>query len=1794
MLLNEFVSINNTGLVADAVNFRMMNDPDKNLRLCQGFIFNLDSKNPKASTVGVLDAIRRSYHSRNEPNVHLMVQDYGKGKSHFALTVANFFKHSVSSPEVEGILNQIRLAAGTNNPILEDLRAYKQRSKKHLVICLSGDEGVDLKQLFLLALKSTLEAEGISDTLAQHVCSQPLHYLESLNQDELTKANTYLRTHNSLYGDVNSLIKLLREENYKAIPTVVGISREFNKGIPLNFEADLRLEEIIEDIVRQHCLGPNARFQGVLVLLDELNAYLQSYANNPGAAGGLALQNITNICENHKGQVALVCFTQIRPSNVSAVPLETNEISGYQKLISRLELASTYEPVSNLEMVLDALIIQEKGDKWNKFLRKWDSTLTNDSQKVFERYTIKYKEGGWPYFHKHFSMGCFPLHPLTSYLLCNLDFMQGRTAIQFIKEDLRNYLSVEDVEFAGRINYLHPVGLVDAFDSNFSNSAHYTEYRKAYDTIVSSAKPDELLVLKAIFLFYVSGNKLAKKDQESYEEILSILTGISTKRVKDALERLESEWNVIYQIPANNTYRFYSGFGLRDLKNSIEAEIAGVQGSIDDLVNHTQSKIREYFGSTTVEASQFASENKLVLDDWRFQRQVFTVESFISLLQQSSLRDVDGKGVLAYVIAESGQKLQNLRRDIDSSLQNSRLRNHIAVVIPTHPGDDLIRIRLKIKTLEKKSATEREKYGPAYQQLLEQLTQELDKRLKELIKSSDYRCAVLQKIPSAERDNPQSIISTLLTERYPFVPPVESIDKMRSNHATGTKIIGFVAKQLLSDNLSPQILPDRSYGNVIDPILVSSWQILKKSSQKYNVIIPGNKKVRTAWDKISQSTELGNQFERSVELKALWEELSDAPYGYNEFTFTALLAAWLAYHRSEVYIRGPFGIASRGLQSPQIKTASIKSWATETNILDKPKDFVSWLVKNKAILIRHKPVQMPNVPALVEYDQAQHLIKEIDQYLESSDAAKAAEAKEKKRQLMIGIGLIDSWFKGIGRAETLNGNESIEQLVEVYNPTLQNPQTFAVDKKTEVTRVIASEGQKDRQIQVQKNLRERVENSISLLSAHAENIATEVEYGTYKTEVQNTINRMKEASGLPPTFLERLQEALQNASRRLDYLKAQEKLNECNSKIESIFKALSNNASQKDYTRVRSEFELIASGVPGAADSSIYSELMQAIEDRQNALTSQLQGWQSRVLGLGSHIEATELKNEINRQFERYTEAESKQEVVALLSVLESKIIELAAKEDTKSAAKESLASARRKLQRIRDLSSPAEAFDVYQDLAQHVLPEGLQEPEKSEAESQLASVKAQGAEKITQSFLSLCKQRLKRPQEYESLRDELKASDDLLASTDLFGDLKASVQAALLDLEAQYDRILKAEGDQARIRDIRLYKPLSLNTILLCEDAIKSIEALRADLNNPQPYNAEIDELLQKIKAQSTNYQSKLQLIHHRMDKTEGLKQVEDMQTDYARLEFLFKDSSFYQTYQELRGEIVSLKEDFERVEELERHCKELDSIRSCQKALEYLADEGPKIKDSKRFSSRIFQIEEHIKQKAQSYISDLSALEENLDKLDSVQAAARFEEELNSKLPVYIGAQQEASYKSIVSECRLLSALLQITDESKKLDTIQFYDKKIEELDSWVAFVKEMPPRIARQATVSRKAWQEAREALVDAEAEVSRKWLLELNQQFGSVRQLPDASAKTDAANRIIAEIQTQKRRVEFLDDEGRQVIGRIESYCNEIRNSDIANRILIFFRELPLEQRKALYDKLKSYLVDEVQAQRTTVD
>jgi hypothetical protein len=1279
MQLNQIVQINESGMIANAVNFGMMADADKNLLLCQGFVFN-------HSTLDVLIAIQKSYHSLNQPNIHLFVQDYGKGKSHFALVAANYFQKILNSPENQGILNQIKITAGNNQGILEELTAYKKRNPKHLVICISGDEGIDLRQIFLKSLRQTLENEGITDTLAQQLCQKPLEYLNSLTEDEIETANQYLESVENQFGNFDSLIDLLKKDNYRVITTVKEISRKLNKGFAIDFETDLKIEEILPQLINELCSGQNAKYAGILILFDELNYYLKSWSADSVSAGGAFLQSITKACENHQSKIALVCFTQIRPLKSVPNQITSQSSEDYKKLASRLEIAeSTYEPVSSLELVIQGLLEQQVNtDLWRQFFQNWNGTLLADSRKSHEHRINIYRERNWSLeqFNNILTIGCFPLHSLNSYLLCNLDFTQGRTAIQYIKEDVRKFINSQPVEKNGKLNYLPAISLVDAFENNFSQPEfyrYYSEYEKAKGDIASSATEKEIAVLKAIFLFYVSQNKLHKPESEKHELILSELTGLSVTQTKETLDKLTDDRKVIYFNTGDNTYRFYSGSNLLEISQEI-AEEASKQAdriTVKLAVDHCTKKVTNYLKSSQIPGTDFIEKNQLIRDDeWFFEYKFYSITDFEQALSgYKTIENIAGKGIFAYVLAETMEEIQYIRNKVNQLISKSKHQKSIAVAIPNKPVKEICIDLLKIAIITRKNTAEKQASGTALQQLNKQLQEKINREIKEVIVSATYYCLNFEKLNNTEKQDRETIVSHLLQQLYPFVPSVAKNDKIALKSSTGGTIISYAVKRLLENDLNPTKFPNQSYHTLVTQVFVNSWGLFKTTSQKYSVQTPTNQNIIAAWNKIDELTALNNKQRTSIYIDRIWQELSQPPFGYNEYTFTMLFTAWICDHRSEITLKGNFGIPKTKKEQVTNEEKPIKDWVT-TNVFDKPKEFVNeWILTSgkKPQLIRSQPVICPEIPERCAYNQAKQLISQIDLFISSADPdqIQLQEIKPKKEQILAGIKKIDHWLKPIEEAENLPDDVNLETLINLYpllEIPLEKPKTFnlaannlvsnlANHSKSSVSSnssdtivVYPTAQQKQSHTDALKIVQDKINEVVVKLGEKAKFLKTEQELGGYKVQVQTAIEKITQID-LPLHLLDTLNYSLQVANRKLSEVQYQSQIKDCLDKIQIRYNSLSNNATQQDYIDAINDVEKLTNEV--VKKESRYQEIIKDIQNKSQHLSEKINLWEERMIDI-TKDQAWKLSLEVSQQQKRFTQPQCSQKVNQILENLEN------------------------------------------------------------------------------------------------------------------------------------------------------------------------------------------------------------------------------------------------------------------------------------------------------------------------------------------------------------------------------------------------------------------------------------------------------------------------------------------------------------------------------------------------------------
>ena len=1816
MLLKELVEVNQKGNVANAVNFDLMDNPETNQDLCDSFIFNFDPKRPELSTVGILDRLKDSFHSRNQPNIHMMIQQYGKGKSHFAVVLANFFGKPSDSPEVQGILDQVdKATSGPSKVVGEKIKSYKQRQQKpHLVLCLNGIQGGDIRKQFLQVLLKVLKDEGIEDSVANHLCSEPLRYLESLSSEDKTKAEAFLESLGNPDGDVKSLIKLLKANNPGIISSVKEIFRHIT-GFSPNFQDDVNVNLILKDLLENLCSGENPHFAGMLILFDEMNYYLQSWAANQIGAGGNALQNITEICETYKGKIAVLSFTQIHPS--AAVGISPSVKESYLKISSRIApKESTYDgPASSLELVIDNMLNQKEDTPlWEGFLHRWDDTLLSSARNAFEKHIKTYKQRGWTleYFYNHLSRGCFPIHPVAAYLLCNLGFTQDRTAIQFIKKYVKKFVEENSVEDRERLNYIYSIDLVDFFKENFSSENVYSRYLEAEKIVVGSDNPDELKALKALFLYFTCAEKFSKDDTEDHEEILGVLAGLTYSQIKTALQSLATIRDLIFYKPEIKLYRFYEGRNPTGIKGEIEDLARNKNANLSDIVAHCNAGIKFFLKSKYLPATHFVKVHGLREEDWRFELQFIGADQVLRKL--STTGKITGeRGLVLYVLAETEEEINDLRRVIEDALKTSSIKEKVVIAIPSLGVGSLPHVKLLLDTLKNQEASHRRMWGTAACDQLEQRwEEEINTTIKRVLKTYTYYCSASeQSLNKFRRNNSRNdstpydvtpFISALLEELFPLVPTVGGIDKLRSDHNTGKLIVATVATQLFAKTLSPQTLPRQHfYKNVTENVYMNQWGLLKLTTEGYIPQEPTNIQIKVAWQEISNLIGLGEFSEQKFALAKIWDKLSSTPYGYSEYNFVVLLAGWLAFHRKEVLLEGPERVNLSSSQLTSTKRLSLKEWANLNGDLFKdPKKFVdTWIIKCRAKLIRKKGIEIPEMPSsLIDVDQALEFLGKADSFLSSTeaDSEELEGVRITKEKVEAALEPVYSWFQPVELCETSISNKSIEQLLELYSQVRQPPPSYSLQPSVISVRPTAE--QRSRHNTANQTVAVRIEQYIEQVSLRSEALDSTEACNTYKTEVQDLIGAFQQTPSLPEHLEEILQNALRVADRVRETLEKSAQIKQVLESAQSTARTLNDYSSQADFIRTISEIDALKQQIPAERpEANEIQLLLQNIDRQYQELNQKLDAWDERITSATTQGQIVALLQETAKYQDRFTDPESQKRLRQLQERINRELAGIDSKSQTETLLKAELDNARQHLQQLRYLSDDRinDAFQTYQELKGfHFTP--VEDPTLlQQYQESLNGFKNQGLEQVMKRFQQIYERKLSRLDRYESMKELLNRALSALDDTNDFEEIKGNLTQSLADLETQAENLRqqaetqrKQVEDKQTFKEIQQLKPDRHSSIHTCETDLAQIQTLQANLHTPEQFQSEITLIVQACQDKVQGYRQSLDNLREQLETVSSGDDLNNLRLEYVRLEAAFRDSSDFDNYQLVGSTIENINQDLQVLEKLESRYRQASSVATCNEILEDLAQTQDLLKYPERFrENRIKQLEGKTQQKIEIYQRNLAQLEQQLTYASTPAEIRELQQKLLQQASCYTNSDVAERVDALKAEVETLISLLPLMDMAKAAN-LEACRGQLQKLISWKESSTSISQSIQERIDSALEELEKRQNKLFLEKQEAARKWLQNLNSKAAKIHNAVRDSKKYEVAEEISKDIQKFKNvYVEFLDVQECKLLFDIQKQSLEEQNKHAGNQIITLFKQLSTPERKKLYQYLEQYLTDQTE-------
>ncbi|NLI41153.1 MAG: hypothetical protein GX421_08255, partial [Caldisericales bacterium] len=231
MFIKEIVKLDTQGKFIPAVQLSDFDSPQDNLGLVKSYIFANsapDSQGKQTRAVGSIDLLRelRLAYINGSSNRFVVVANYGHGKSHLALVLANYFGKPYESEEVKEVLKRIETPLQNNLPEAENFNEFKRQYDRFLVVRLRGDVPRTLREQFFPSLKNALLEHPTTENVELPFWhTEAIKWLNSKTDDK--QAQIFL---NDLGTDFPNLIQEVNENKHEAYEQYVQLFAHLNNG----------------------------------------------------------------------------------------------------------------------------------------------------------------------------------------------------------------------------------------------------------------------------------------------------------------------------------------------------------------------------------------------------------------------------------------------------------------------------------------------------------------------------------------------------------------------------------------------------------------------------------------------------------------------------------------------------------------------------------------------------------------------------------------------------------------------------------------------------------------------------------------------------------------------------------------------------------------------------------------------------------------------------------------------------------------------------------------------------------------------------------------------------------------------------------------------------------------------------------------------------------------------------------------------------------------------------------------------------------------------------------------------------------------------------------------------------------------------------------------------------------------------------------------------------------------------------------------------------------------------------
>ena len=847
---------------------------------------------PSVPALEILESLMLgAYGGASVERAHILTGPYGRGKSHLTLVFLALLRE-----KDERLFQRILDAISEYSPrFFDSVTEYLRSERRTLPVIIQGSAN-SLNQSFLYALQRALKDAGL-----EHI--MPETHFQAANQCislwEREFPETYQKFARAIAPESARDFQIrLGEFQTEAYETFLSLYPKLTSGGQFQPFLGFDVVELYAQVA--HTLKDYG-YQGLFVVYDEFSKYLESNIRETSLSDMKMLQDFAERCaRSGREQIHLLLIAHKDIENyIDRLP--KNKIDGWRAVSERfhhVEMRSGYAQAYEImgRAIGKTPSFQEEYVRARENLFQWSRQFVADSP-LFNDISAE-QRGNIIY-------GCFPLHPVTAFLLPRLSELVAqneRTMFTFLCS--RNKFTLSYYLENGAQAMLSPDAIYDYFEPILKREPYTSEISKLYshtNGILSrvDAESLEAKLIKTLSLIYIV-NQFDRCPPTPDALISAFGYLYPADELARALEELESKKLLIYAKKSNGYLRMVSAN-------------ANIQSLIRDetqrrmLTDNAKEILEDFTDDTYLYPIRYNDENAIVrYFDLRF----LYGDEIIAVQDWETWADASpADGSVCVALPRSEEQIAQLR-DFFLNFPKKRGRR-VLFMLPkafSEIEETACAYRAIVSLMEKAAGDEA--LLAEYEIYYEDMTETLDAFVRsftmpEWKRTEYFYCG--QQLPIYRKAQLSQQLSTICERVYDRTPIINN-EALNKNELTATTANSRtkVIRALLAPELPPMLGlsgtgQDMSIlrGALITTGVIQNWD----SKPTISISACADERLRAVLDSIDRFFAESCKKE-AVSFSALYNRLTRAEYGIGmkRGPIPLYLAAVLRNYRNDVTV----------------------------------------------------------------------------------------------------------------------------------------------------------------------------------------------------------------------------------------------------------------------------------------------------------------------------------------------------------------------------------------------------------------------------------------------------------------------------------------------------------------------------------------------------------------------------------------------------------------------------------------------------------------------------------------------------------------------------------------------------------------------------------------------------------------------------------------------------------------------------------------------------------------------------